>query len=526
MLTGDHFINGERRGGAKRFRALNPASGKFLPTRFAEGGKKEADQAARAAEGAFDEYNSGFPLMARAAFLRAIAGEVDARGAELTDIAQKETALPEARLNGERARTVGQLRMFADMAEDGAFLEPRRVSALPKRAPAPRPKLGLTHAAVGPVAVFGASNFPLAFSAAGGDTAAALAAGCPVVVKSHPAHPGTGETVAAAIWAAADKCGLTRGVFNLTQGTSRQLGAALVSHPCIQAVGFTGSLAAGRALFNLAAARPRPIPFYAEMGSVNPVFVSPAAMAARAEELAAGWTQSLLLGGGQFCTNPGVVFCADNADAKRFVRNAAERLAAAGAQTMLTPDIAAGCAAGIRTMIKKGGAKLIQGQDEAKSARGRPPKCRAAPALLETDGRNWLRNGALHGEVFGPAGLVVRCKNMREMLEAARGLEGQLTATLHAENAPPERIWIRELLRILERKAGRLLWGGFPTGVEVCEAMMHGGPYPASSHSGFTSVGALAIRRFLRPICWQGFPDEFSPPELRKKPPARGRQKS
>ena len=514
MLTGDHFINGERVGGAKRFRALDPARNQPLPTRFAEGGKKEADLAARAAEGAFDEYGR-LPLKARAAFLRAIAEAVDSRGADLTDVARQETALPEARLNGERARAVGQLRMFADLAESGAFLDARRVSALPKRAPAPRPKLGLTHVPVGPVAVFGASNFPLAFSAAGGDTAAALAAGCPVVVKGHPAHPGTGETVAAAVWEAADKRGLARGVFNLTQGTGRPLGAALVSHPLIQAVGFTGSLAAGRALFNLAAARPNPIPFYAEMGSVNPVFISPAAMAARAEELAAEWAQSLLLGGGQFCTNPGVVFCADNDDAERFVRDAARRAAAAGMQTMLTPAIAAGCAAGVRAMIEKGGAALRR--DGAAPGRGKPPACRAAPALLETDGKNWMRSRALHHEVFGPAGLVVRCANPREMLEAAKGLEGQLTATLHAENAPSERRWIGELLRILERKAGRLLWGGFPTGVEVCEAMMHGGPYPASAHAGFTSVGALAIRRFLRPVCWQGFPDEFSPPELRKK---------
>ena len=517
MLTGDHFINGERVGGAKRFRALDPARNKPLPTRFAEGGRREADRAARAAEGAFNEYHRGYPLVARAAFLRAAAEAIDACGAELTAIAQRETALPEARLNGERARTVGQLRMFADLAESGEFLEPRTVPPLPDRAPAPRPKLGLTHAPVGPVAVFGASNFPLAFSTAGGDTAAALAAGCPVVVKGHPAHPGTAETVATAIWTAADKCGLTRGVFNLVQGTGRQLGAALVSHPLVRAVGFTGSLAAGRTLFNLAAARPRPIPVYAEMGSVNPVFISPAAMAARAGELAAGWTQSLLLGGGQFCTNPGIVFCADNDDAERFVREAANRVATAGSQTTLTPAVAANYAAGARAMVEKGGASArASGTKTGRGGPGKPPPCRSAPALFEIGARNWIRRKALHDEVFGPAGLVVRCADWPEMLDAAKSLDGQLTATLHADDAPSERFWIRELLAVLERKAGRILWGGFPTGVEVCEAMMHGGPYPASTHAGFTSVGTLAIRRFLRPICWQGFPDALAPPELRK----------
>ena len=521
MLTGDHFINGERIGGAKRFRALDPARNIHLPTEFAEGGAAEIDQAARAAESVFDQYGLDSPPSVRAGFLRAMAEAIDACGDELTGIAHQETALPAARLNGERARTVGQLRMFADLAESGEFLEARRVSALPERAPVPRPKLGLMHAPVGPVAVFGASNFPLAFSTAGGDVASALAAGCPVVVKAHPAHPGTCETTAAAVWAAADKVGLPRGVFNMVQGSGHQAGAALTEHPLIQAVGFTGSLAGGRALFNLAASRPNPIPFYAEMGSVNPVFISPAAMAARAEQLAAGWIDSLLLGGGQFCTNPGVVFCANNDDAERFMRAALERVASAEAQTMLTPAIAENCAAGVRALIEKGGAVLRGGKDFDR--RDIPPG-RAAPMLLECDGQAWLKNRALHGEVFGPAGLVARCADAEEMLAAAGGLEGQLTATLHAENAPSERDWISKLLRILTRKAGRILWGGFPTGVEVCEAMMHGGPYPASTHAGFTSVGALAVRRFLRPLCWQGFPDEMLPPALRENGAPSGRK--
>ena len=512
-LSGKHFINGERVGGEQTFHAHDPALNKPLPTATAEGGGKEADMAALAAESAFDSYGRELGLQDRAAFLRAAADAIDARGAQLTDIARQETGLPEARLNGERGRTVGQLRMFADLAQSGAFLEPRRVAALPDRAPLPRPKLGLMHIPLGPVAVFGASNFPLAFSAAGGDTASALAAGCPVVVKGHPAHPGTAEAVAAAMWEAADKCGVPRAVFNLVHGTSNELGVALVQHPLIQAVGFTGSHAAGRALFNLAAARPKPIPFYAEMGSVNPVFISPAAMTARAEEIAQGWAQSLLLGGGQFCTNPGVVFCVRGDDTDRFIRAAVKHIAAAGEQTMLTAAIAESYAAGVTVMIEKGGVSMAAGG----AANKVPSACRAAPALLRTDGANWLRNTALHDEVFGPAGLVVCCADTGQVLQAAQSLAGQLTATLHAEAAPAEKEWILQLLRVLERKAGRVLWGGFPTGVEVSEAMMHGGPYPAASYAGATSVGTLSVRRFLRPVCWQGFPDEFSPPPLREQ---------
>lgn len=491
MLTGKHLIGGEWRGAAKFFQAAEEIPGSLPPMRFAEGGEQEADAAARAAESAFAEYASAAPAR-RAAFLRAVAEELDKRGDDITDVAGRETALPPARLQNERGRTTGQLRMFADLAESGMAGDDRVTAALPDRAP-PRPEIRLRHCPVGPVAVFGASNFPLAFSAAGGDVASALAAGCPVVVKGHPAHPGTGELAAQAVSAAAEKCGMPAGVYSLVQGTSPELSRALVAHPLVQAVGFTGSLAVGRALYDVAAGRSHPIPFYAEMGSINPVFLLPDALDSRAPEIATGWTESLMLGAGQFCTNPGIVACIDSRQADDFVKNAAEKISAAKGQVMLTPGIADSFQRGT-DKIARSPAMIVA------EANGGDAK----PVIFEIGAEAWQADESLHEEVFGPAGIVVRCKSPQAMIELAERLDGQLTATLHAGEGD-ERLG-RRLTEILARKAGRLVFNGFPTGVEVCEAMMHGGPYPASTHAGFTSVGALAVRRFLRPVCYQNFP--------------------
>lgn len=495
MLTGKHLINGEWLASDRTFHAVNASSGENLPIPFCDGGATEADAAARGAENAFAEYANLAPNR-RADFLRAIGEELDKRGEEITETAGLETALPAGRLQNERARTVGQIRMFADMVENNEIEEQRFVKAMPDRTP-PRPEICLRHCPVGPVAVFGASNFPLAFSAAGGDVASALAAGCPVIVKSHPAHPGTSELAAQAIFDAAKSCDMPSGVYSLVQGTSHQLSRAFVAHPLVRAVGFTGSLAAGRALFDIASARPEPIPFYGEMGSINPMFLLPQAAESRGAQIAAGWVESLTLGAGQFCTNPGVVICVAGKAADNFVREAAEKISAANAQTMLTPQIDRNFKDGVKKMSQTRAQQCAQSNDGTG----------ARPVIFEVGADEWLQDDVLREEIFGPAGIVVRCADEQAMRKAAAALDGQLTATLHADDG--DETLARALIPVLERKAGRLICNGFPTGVEVCEAMMHGGPYPASTHSGFTSVGALAVRRFLRPVCYQNFNEKW-----------------
>ena len=504
MLSGKHLIAGEWVGGGETFRS-DPATG--AAHGFAEGGAPEIDAAARAAEDAFATY--GWTTRdERAAFLRHIADEIDARGGAITEIGAQETGLPEARLNGERARTCGQLRLFADHIAAGDYLDRRHDAALPDRQPAPRPDLKMMQRPIGPVAVFGASNFPLAFSTAGGDTASALAAGCPVVVKGHQAHPGCGELVAQAVDAARRACGLHPGVFGFVQGGSRAVGQALVTHPLIRAVGFTGSLGGGRALFDLCAQRPEPIPFFGELGSVNPMFLLPAAMAARAAAIGAGWAGSLTMGCGQFCTNPGVAVAAKGPDADAFIAATRAALAAVPPQTMLTDGIAEAFRLGAARMAAAPGVETLLGAP----GDGRS----AAPWLLRTDADTFLANPALAEEVFGPLGLVVTVTDPAQMAQIARALHGQLTLTLHMDAADAADVEAAaRLAPLLERKAGRILVNGFPTGVEVADAMVHGGPYPATTNFGATSVGTLAIRHWLRPVCWQNAPDAVLPPDLR-----------
>ncbi|TRW98698.1 aldehyde dehydrogenase (NADP(+)) [Paracoccus sp. M683] len=497
---GKHLIAGEWVGSDQTFPS-EPAHGPVH--QFSVGTVDLVNRACEAAEEAFWTY-AYTSREDRAVFLDAIADEIEARAKAITQIGSQETGLPEARLQGERGRTTGQLRLFASHIRDGAYLDRRHDVALPDRQPLPRPDLRVIQRPIGPVAVFGASNFPLAFSTAGGDTAAALAAGCPVVVKGHSAHPGTGEIIAEAIHAAIEKTGMPKGVFSLIQGGKRDVGTSLVQHPLIKAVGFTGSLGGGRALFDLCAARPEPIPFFGELGSVNPMFILPHAAKARGAEIGKGWAGSLTMGAGQFCTNPGIAVIETGADGDAFVAAAKDALAAVGPQVMLTNGIA---------KAYRDGQARFEGRNSVTPVLSTESTGREAnPNLYETDAATYLQDHALGEEVFGPLGLVIRVNGTDDMEHLAKGFEGQLTATIHmdAEDAPEA----RRLLPILERKAGRVLANGFPTGVEVADAMVHGGPYPASTNFGATSVGTLAIRRFLRPVSFQNIPEGVLPDDL------------
>lgn len=494
---GKHLIAGALTAAEETF----PSSPAHGPSHeFAIGRVADVDAAVQEAEQAFWEY--GYTSRdVRAEFLNAIADEIEARAEAITDIGSQETGLPKARLDGERGRTTGQLRLFASHILKGDYLDRRHDAALPDRQPLPRPDLKVVQRPIGPVAVFGASNFPLAFSTAGGDTAAALAAGCPVVVKGHSAHPGTGEIIAEAILAAVKKCGLHPGVFSMIQGGNRQVGSALVQHPLIKAVGFTGSLAGGRALFDLCAARPEPIPFFGELGSVNPMFVLENALTTRGEAIGQGWAASLSMGAGQFCTNPGVAIVQKGEAAERFAASTRQALGNVAAQTMLTD--------GIATAYRDGQQRVAETEDVRELLSSKCDRRDATPFLYQTTGKNWLANETLAEEVFGPLGIIVVAENEAETRDIAVSLQGQLTCTLHMDDADLPAA--HGLMPILERKAGRVLANGFPTGVEVSDTMVHGGPYPASTNFGATSVGTLSIRRFLRPVCFQNLHAELVP---------------
>ncbi|MEP6961962.1 MAG: aldehyde dehydrogenase (NADP(+)) [Acidobacteriota bacterium] len=457
----------------------------------------EVDRAANAADAALDAYSALAPERI-AAFLEKTADEIVAIGDELLQCASAETALGRDRLTGERGRTVNQLRLFADVARQGTWKDIRIDPALPERKPLRRPDLRRTMLPIGPVAVWAASNFPLAFSVAGGDTASALAAGCPVVLKAHPGHPKTSRLVADAIARAMAALEIPAGVFSMIEGASPEVSLALVRHPKIAAGAFTGSLRAGRALFDAANQRAAPIPFFAEMGSVNPVFVLPGALAERGGAIAEGLAGSVNMGFGQFCTSPGVVVVQTD-DA--FATQLRERFAKAAPGTMLTEAIATAYVNAVKH-LESTGLKTTQ-------ASGAGPQ----PALFETSAAKFLEQEELRHEVFGPATILVSCGSAVEAEAVASALEGSLTATVHGTEEDLR--GHAGLLRILARKAGRLIFNGYPTGVEVAAAMQHGGPYPATTDARFTSVGTAAIQRFGRPICYQDFPAEFLPAELR-----------
>jgi NADP-dependent aldehyde dehydrogenase len=499
-LHGKNLIAGEPSAlGAATFRAMAPKTGAPRGPAYHEATRGEIESAAERAEEAFASYGA-LPGPAIAALLERIAEEIAALGEALIECAHEETALPPERLVSERARTMNQFRMFAEVARDGAWRDIRIDRALEDRKPLRRPDLRRILVPIGPVAVWAASNFPLAFSVGGGDTASALAAGCPVVAKAHPGHPGTSELVADAIYQAIRACGIPPGIFSLLHGTSPEVSLALVRQPQIAAGAFTGSLRAGRALFDAATQRPAPIPFFAEMGSVNPVFLLPRALAERGETIADGLFQSVNLGVGQFCTCPGIVAALPGAEP--FLARLRDRFRQAPSGTMLTAAIAHSYRLAVAHL------ESLPGVSATKAAA-------AGPVVFETDARAFFEHDELGHEVFGPATIVVRCGTAAEMEQLARGLEGSLTATVHG-TAEDLREY-RSLLAILARKAGRLVCNGFPTGVEVCAAMQHGGPYPATTDPRFTSVGTAAIQRFARPVCFQDFPPEFLPAELQDK---------
>lgn len=497
MFEGKSLVAGEWLGSEQTFQN-EPKSGS--PDSFAAGTPDLVNRACEAAEKAFWSY--GYcSIDQRAAFLEEVAAQIDARGANITAIGTRETGLPEARLEGERGRTVAQLRTFADHIRSGAHVDHRHDAALPDREPAPRPDLQLFQRPIGPVAIFGASNFPLAFSSAGGDTAAALAAGCPVVVKGHPAHPGIADLIAQAFEAAIKATNVHPGVFSQINDGGHIVGETLVKHPLIRAVGFTGSLRVGRILFDMAATRPDPIPFFGELGSINPMFVLPAAAAARSDQIAAGWAGSLTMGAGQFCTNPGIAVMLAGPDQARFAQSATQALADVAPQIMLTKGIAQAFERGCADIANEPDVEALHRSDNVGHAAG--------PQLFTTTASSWLSQSALQEEVFGPLGIIVVAKDMDEMRSVALALQGQLTCTLHLDASDAEDA--KSLVPILERKAGRLLANGFPTGVEVCDSMVHSGPYPATTNFGATSVGTMAIRRFLRPVCYQNMPSDLLP---------------
>lgn len=512
QLTGEMII-GQRRvrgAGGEQF-AFNPATRNEMLPAYGQASAADVDRACELAEQAFDPYRA-IALEGRARFLEAMAEGLLGIGPALIERAQAETGLPAARLEGERMRTVNQLRLFSKVVRDGHFMQATLDSALPDRVP-PRPDLRMRKIGLGPVAVFGASNFPLAFSVAGGDTASALAAGCPVIVKAHGAHLGTSELVGRAVQRAAADCGMPDGVFSMVYGDGRTVGQHLVAHPAIKAVGFTGSRQGGTALMRTAASRDEPIPVYAEMSSVNPVFLLPAALKDGARTIAQGFADSLTLGVGQFCTNPGLVFAVDGPDFEQFTKAAADALRAKGAGTMLTAGIHEAYDSGVARLSRTEGLQLLA------RGGGEGAGCAAQAALYLCDVATYLANPDLEDEVFGPCAILVRCPDTATMLKVAAHTRGQLTATVHAR--PEDHTFATTLLATLERKAGRVLFNGFPTGVEVSHAMVHGGPYPSTSDSRTTSVGATAIDRFLRPVCYQSVPQSLLPEALRDDNPLR-----
>lgn len=508
-LTGEHFLGQARsRRGSSEFQAVDPVTGEALSPTCVDATTEEIDEALQAAVQA----QAGMKALSRAAraeFLERIAEEIEALGDELLHRGSAETALPLPRLTMERGRTVGQLRMFASVLREGSYLDVSIDHAEPEREPLPKPDLRRMQIPIGPVVVFGASNFPLAYSVAGGDTASALAAGCPVIVKAHPHHPGTSELVGHAILAAIEALGLPP-CFSLLHGVSHEVGQKLVEHPDVAAIGFTGSFAGGKAIFDAAVARPVPIPVHAEMGSTNPVFFLPGALAENGVSLATGLAQSVALGVGQFCTNPGIVVLLDDPAGECFIETLTAEMAAAPQGTMLHAGIAAAWRAGLARLEAIVGVEL----------RGEPADdgaCSARPTLLMTDAATFLERPELREELFGPGTLVVRCATREQVMAVANSFDGQLTACVHGTESDLQDFG--GLIPLLEERAGRLLLGGFPTGVEVCSAMLHGGPFPATTDVRSSSVGPSAISRWLRPISYQNFPERLLPVELRDSNP-------
>lgn len=505
---GHNFIAGTRSAaGDKVLKSLNASTGEALTFDFHQATEQEVNQAVEAAHTAFKTYRHTSPEQ-RALFLESIADELDALGEDFLNTISQETALPIARLQGERGRTSGQMRLFAKVLRRGDFLGARIDTALPERQPLPRPDLRQIKIGVGPVAVFGASNFPLAFSTAGGDTASALAAGCSVVVKAHSGHMATADYVAQAIERAVEKTGMPKGVFNMIYGNA--VGALLVKHPLIQAVGFTGSLKGGRALCDMAAARPQPIPVFAEMSSINPMLMLPEALKNRGDQIAQELADSVVLGCGQFCTNPGLILGIKSPEYTRLIEQLSEIMANKPAQTMLNAGTLNSYVSGLSHLSEHSGIQHLAGQEQQGE--------QALPQLFKAEVELLLAGDQLlQEEIFGPTTIVIEVEDKAQLLQALSSMNGQLTASLIADES--DLVEFADVVPVLEEKAGRLLLNGYPTGVEVCDAMVHGGPYPATSDARGTSVGTLAIDRYLRPVCYQNYPQSLLPEALRDENP-------
>jgi len=496
--------------GTESFNAFAPNHNTSLPGDFHYATAAELEKALRLAESGFTVYQkiSGH---ARADFLDTIAEEIMALGDALIDRCTLETALPVARITGERARTCGQLKMFAQLLRDGWYAELRIDKAQPDRKPLPKADIRRMLIGIGPVAVFGASNFPLAFSTAGGDTASALAAGCSVIVKAHSSHPGTNELISTAIIKAAQKTNMPEGVFSSVY-LSHEAAVKLVEHPCIKAVGFTGSRAVGMILFNAAVRRPHPIPVYAEMSSVNPLILLEGALVNK-EKIAKDLATSVTMGVGQFCTNPGLIITIDNNASKSFLQELAIQMNGINPASMLNRNICKAYHAGVDSLQSNSVISLI-GQSAINPV---PERFEATPVLHSIRAKDFLLDKKFSDEVFGPASLVVLCNNEDELLQVLASQEGQLTTTIHA--GPADKHIVSQILDIVTQKAGRLIYGGYPTGVEVCHSMTHGGPFPSTTDARSTSVGTAAIQRFLRPVTFQDFPDHFLPDLLKNENP-------
>lgn len=492
------------------FQAFAPVTGQKIEPAYFSATAEEVDLAVRLAAAASVEFGR-LAGAKKAEFLETIASRIEAQTESLVTRANQESALPPARLQSETGRTCAQIRMFAKVVREGSWVTARIDRSDPQRKPVPKPDVRSMLRPLGPVVVFGASNFPLAFSVAGGDTASAFAAGNPVIVKAHPAHPGTSELVGRIIRDSVRACDLPEGVFSLLFDSGTSVGAALVQHPLVKAVGFTGSIPAGRALFDLAAKRSSPIPFYGEMGSTNPTFILPGALAARGEKIAAELYGSFTLGAGQFCTKPGLVFVSEGKPSEALVNVISGKVSESAKFTLLTSGISAAYNVEVRNRKNRGDVRLLAEEKSPDSATA----FQAGATLFQTDMASFLANPDLSSEVFGPETLLINYSKKEQILEAARGLHGHLTATVHGTEQ--DIVEFSELVAILENKVGRIIYNGYPTGLELCDAIVHGGPYPASTDSRTTSVGTLAILRFARPVCYQDFPDVALPDELKNE---------
>ncbi len=505
-LTGLNFTGNQRSGsGSKTFKAVNPENDEEFGPEYYEATENEINQTIEQAETAFREYRKKNGAE-KAEFLEAIADEILALGDQLIERCMSETGLPKARLEGERGRTVGQLKLFADLLREGSWVD-ARIDTVNSDSSIKSMKMAL-----GPVGIFGASNFPLAFSVAGGDTASALAAGCTIVVKAHPAHPGTSEMVANAINNAVKKSSMPAGTFNMVHGPSNDVGKTIVKNPLIKAIGFTGSFAGGKAILDAAVNRPEPIPVYAEMSSGNPVFLLPGALKEKQDEIAEGLTNSVNLGIGQFCTKPGLVFYEDSDEAENFHTKVREHFKKTQTGTMLTKGIYTAYKKGVEELLQQEGVKLVAQSEENGS-----PNTGIAH-LLKVSSDRFLSNELLEEEVFGPATLTISVKDKKKLVKVAENLQGHLTASLFGKKEDLDNY--SDLIAVLQRKVGRLIFNGYPTGVAVNHAMIHGGPFPATTDSRTTSVGSSAIDRFVRPVCFQNFPDNQLPAELKDDNPA------